>query len=140
MNTVLKNIVAFGCGIVFSLGLLIAQMTNPQKVLAFLDVAGQWDPSLALVMAGALITLGLLQRFVIFRRSAPLLAPKFQLPEDTAIDRRLLFGAAIFGVGWGMLGFCPGPVFVAISYQPLQTLLFLIAMCVGIRMYSWLHG
>lgn len=136
----LKNIVAFTCGLIFSLGLVIAQMVNPQKVLAFLDVAGQWDPSLALVMAGALMTLGLLQRFIIFRRPAPLLALKFQLPENAAIDRRLLIGAAIFGLGWGLLGFCPGPAFAAMSLQPLQTLLFLIAMCLGIKIFSWLHG
>lgn len=136
----LKNVVAFTCGLIFSLGLVIAQMVNPQKVLAFLDVAGQWDPSLALVMAGALTTLGLLQRFIIFRRLAPLLALKFQLPEDATIDCRLLVGAAIFGLGWGLLGFCPRPAFVAMSIQPLQTLLFLIAMCVGIKIFSWLHA
>jgi uncharacterized membrane protein YedE/YeeE len=96
---------ALFCGTLFGLGLTLAQMTNPEKVLGFLDVAGHWDPSLALVMAGALTTLALMQRLA-RRRSAPILASSFNEPKKARIDVRLLTGAALFGIGWGLSGHC----------------------------------
>ncbi len=133
----LKNIVALLSGIIFSLGLVVAQMVNPAKVLGFLDIAGDWDPSLALVMAAALLTLGLLQHFYIFKRTAPLYEERFHLPKNDVIDKRLLLGAAMFGLGWGIIGFCPGPALVALSLKPLPALLFINAMGLGIHLYGW---
>ncbi len=129
----LRNLSALGCGLLFSAGLIVAQMVNPQKILAFLDVAGSWDPSLALVMAGALLTLGLLQ-YWIFKRAAPLFEQNFQCSDNKTIDLSLIIGAAVFGLGWGIVGFCPGPAIVAIMFQPLEALSFVVAMAVGMRM------
>ena len=95
-------------GFLFGLGLVIGGMSNPAKVLNFLDLAGSWDPSLAFVMAGALAVTFIGYKLV-FRQPRPLLAARFHLPELKQIDRRLVLGAAIFGVGWGLSGFCPGP-------------------------------
>ena len=101
---ILINLIA---GILFGLGLLVSGMANPAKVLNFLDLAGMWDPSLAFVMAGA-IAVTLPGYRLVFRRSAPLLSDRFRLPTSTAIDYRLILGAAVFGIGWGRSGFCPG--------------------------------
>src|SRR5262245_65236339 len=95
-------------GIVFGLGLVISGLANPAKVLNFLDVAGTWDPSLAFVMGGAVATTWLGYRLVL-ARPKPVCDTRFHLPTSTAIDRRLLAGAAVFGVGWGLAGYCPGP-------------------------------
>ena len=134
----LKNLSTLFCGILFGLGLVISQMVNPVKVLGFLDIAGHWDPSLALVMAGALITLGLAYRLII-RRPAPILEQSFHLPDSTRIDARLLIGAALFGVGWGLSGFCPGAAIAAIGYGQAEALLFTLAMCVGIWLFRLIH-
>jgi hypothetical protein len=133
-----KNFSALFCGILFGLGLVISQMVNPVKVLAFLDIAGQWDPSLALVMAGALITLGFAYRLII-RRPAPILEPRFHLPAAARIDARLLIGAALFGVGWGLSGFCPGAAIAAIGYGRAEALLFTLAMVGGIWLFRLIH-
>lgn len=127
----LKNLSALFCGTLFGFGLVISQIVNPSKVIAFLDVAGHWDPSLALVMAGALITLGLAYR-LIFRRFTPMLDQSFHLPDSVHIDAQLLIGAALFGIGWGLSGFCPGAAIAAIGYGRIEALLFTLAMCVGI--------
>jgi uncharacterized protein len=104
-------------------------MTQPLKVIGFLDVTGRWDPSLALVMVGALLVHGLLYR-VIVARPAPLLAPRFHLPRRRDIDRRLVAGAALFGVGWGLGGYCPGPGLASVT-TGLQPLVFVAAMAAG---------
>lgn len=122
------------CGFVFGLGLAVSQMVNPAKVLAFLDIFGDWDPSLALVMGGALaVTL------IFFRRisstSAPLLDTHFRLPSKTRIDRRLLGGATIFGLGWGMIGYCPGPALASIASGATAPLIVVGSMILGF----WLH-
>jgi len=134
----IKNLSTLFCGTLFGLGLVISQMVNPAKVLAFLDVAGQWDPSLALVMAGALTTLGLAHKLIL-RRPAPVLEQSFHLPRATRIDARLLTGAALFGVGWGLSGFCPGAAIAAIGYGQAEALLFTLAMCVGIWLFRLIH-
>ena len=130
---------ALFCGIVFGLGLSVSQMINPQKVLGFLDVAGNWDPSLALVMAGALLIAGVLQ-IMIFRRPVPLLEPDFHLPKTTAIDTPLVTGAAVFGIGWGLSGFCPGPAISALSSGVPESYVFTADMFAGMCLFQILHG
>jgi uncharacterized membrane protein YedE/YeeE len=107
-------VAAFASGLVFALGLVFGGMTQPSKVVGFLDVAGGWDPSLAFVMGGALLVHGLLRPLAMMR-PRPVLAGSFSLPTLKDIDRNLLVGAAIFGVGWGLAGFCPGPALVALG-------------------------
>lgn len=126
-------------GILFGLGLAIAQMTDPQKVKDFLDIAaissGGWDPSLAFVMGGGVIVFFI--GFRLFgRRAAPVAAPAFSLPTRSRIDAPLIAGSAIFGVGWGIAGFCPGPAIADVALVPGSALLFLAAMIAG----SWLTG
>jgi uncharacterized membrane protein YedE/YeeE len=134
----LKNLSALFCGILFGLGLVISQMVNPAKVLGFLDITGNWDPSLALVMAGALVTLGLAYRLILIRE-APIMEQNFFLPSAVGIDARLLIGASLFGIGWGLSGFCPGAAIAAIGYGHIETLLFTLAMCVGIWIFKLIH-
>ena len=117
-------------GTLFGLGLSVAGMIDPAKVLNFLDITGHWDPTLAFVMGSALmVTLPVYQ--LVKRRTKPLLAPKFRLPTSTQIDRRLLVGAAIFGIGWGTAGLCPGPAIAALSSAQWPVLGFVVAMVVG---------
>ena len=126
---------AFACGLLFAIGLIAGGMTQPSKVVAFLDVAGAWDPSLALVMGGALATHALLRRFVL-RRSRPMFAATFSLPSQVDIDARLLVGAAMFGAGWGLGGFCPGPAIVALGGGMQATLVFVPAMLAGMLLHD----
>lgn len=126
----MRNAVAFFCGLVFGLGLLISGMSNPQKVLNFLDLAGTWDPSLAFVMAAAVAVTAAGYHFV-FRRAKPVLADEFSLPGNGRIDARLLTGAALFGIGWGLVGFCPGPAVVALPFLNPNALIFFAAMLAG---------
>jgi uncharacterized membrane protein YedE/YeeE len=118
-------------GLIFGIGLVISGMANPAKVQNFLDLAGTWDPSLAFVMGGAVIVTFLGYRLA-FRQGAPLLADRFRLPTKTEIDVRLLWGAALFGVGWGLGGYCPGPALTALSLLAEGTLAFVPAMLVGL--------
>jgi hypothetical protein len=127
MRTVLS---AFVCGFVFAVGLVVGGMTQPGKVIGFLDVFGAWDPSLAFVMGGAVATHAMLRPLVI-RRGAPVFAARFSLPTLTAIDGRLLAGAALFGVGWGIAGFCPGPAIVATGAGATRAIVFAVAMLAG---------
>ena len=121
----------FLSGLVFGLGLVISGMANPAKVLNFLDLAGTWDPSLAFVMGGATLTAFIGYRLV-WRRAAPLLGPSFDIPKAAAIDRPLLTGAALFGIGWGIGGFCPGPAWTALPLLAPGTLVFVPAMLAGL--------
>jgi uncharacterized membrane protein YedE/YeeE len=129
---------ALFCGILFGLGLTLTQMTNPEKVLGFLDIAGQWDPSLALVMASALTNLALVQQLA-RRRSAPMLAASFNEPKASRIDAPLLAGAALFGAGWGLSGICPGPAIAALSYGRIEIYVFTAAMFAGMGLFQRLH-
>lgn len=121
----------FLAGLVFGLGLVISGMADPAKVLNFLDLAGTWDPSLAFVMAGATVTAFIGYRLV-WRRSVPVLEPRFDLPTNARIDRPLILGAALFGIGWGIGGFCPGPAWTALPLMAPGTLVFLPAMLLGL--------
>ncbi len=125
-------------GAIFGLGLSFSQMTNPEKVLNFLDVFGQWDPSLILTM-GAAILVTTVGYSVVLHRGA-LLSGKLHLPTRSDIDRRLLFGSATFGVGWGIAGYCPGPVIAGFSNSLTEPVVFLTAMLVGSQLERlWLQ-
>jgi uncharacterized membrane protein YedE/YeeE len=123
----------FLAGMTFAVGLGIAGMTQPGKVVGFLDVAGSWDPSLAFVMAGAVSVYGGLYRLIL-RRGRPLLSPTFATTTRSDIDARLVAGAALFGVGWGLAGYCPGPSIVSLAIGELPVLVFVAAMLVGMRL------
>jgi len=118
------------CGFIFGLGLLISGMTQPTKVLGFLDIFGAWDPSLAVVMAAALAVSGV--GYVLARqRAQPVLAPKFDLATKTTVDAPLIAGAAMFGLGWGLVGLCPGPALENLATLSPQVIVFCIAMAAG---------
>jgi uncharacterized membrane protein YedE/YeeE len=117
-------------GIVFGLGLVISGLANPAKVLNFLDFAGAWDPSLAFVMAGAVAVTAIGYRLVL-TRPGPMLDSQFHLPQAAAIDGRLLGGAAVFGVGWGLSGYCPGPAVTALAFLSPSTVVFVVGMLAG---------
>ena len=129
----MKGIAALLCGIVFGVGLAASGMTNTAKVLGFLDLFGTWVPDLAFVMGGAVCVTLVAFRFVL-KRDTPLLAPRFSLPTNTAIDSRLLTGSAIFGIGWGVYGYCPGPAISALVYLDSKTVIFVIAMLAGMTL------
>jgi uncharacterized membrane protein YedE/YeeE len=131
MRQALAAVVA---GLLFGLGLTVSQMANPAKVLGFLDLAGDWDPSLAFVLAGAVGTAAFGFRLV-QRAGRPLLAPAFRLPSASRIDRPLLLGAAIFGIGWGLVGFCPGPALAALGLDGLPVPIFILAMLAGMLLH-----
>lgn len=131
----MRVLAALLAGLVFGLGLALSQMTNPAKVLAFLDVFGAWDPSLLFVMGGALGVAALGYRFA-FGRDRPLFAPAFQLPAKREIDARLLGGSALFGVGWGLTGLCPGPALAAVSFGGPALWVFLLSMAAGMALYE----
>lgn len=120
-------------GLIFGIGLVISGMANPAKVQNFLDLAGTWDPSLAFVMGGAVVVTFIGYRLA-FKRGAPVLDTEFHLPAKTAIDGRLLAGAAVFGIGWGLAGFCPGPAVTSLLLAAKGTLIFVPAMIVGLAL------
>ena len=126
-----RNVAAFVSAFLFALGLGIGGMTQPAKVVGFLDFAGAWDPSLVLVMGGAVVVYGIGYRLVV-RRPAPLLSSFFQLPRARRPDGRLIAGAAIFGVGWGLAGLCPGPALASIATGSFGVVVFVGAMLIGI--------
>jgi uncharacterized membrane protein YedE/YeeE len=124
------------CGFIFGMGLLVSGMVNPAKVLGFLDLFGAWDPSLALVMAGAtgVAAVGFI---LTKKRSASLLGEPLQAPNNRSIDARLLLGSLTFGVGWGLAGFCPGPALVALGAGEPKALLFVAAMLLGMSAFDY---
>lgn len=134
----LRRFFEFLAGLLFGLGLMLAGMTDPAKVLAFLDLAGAWDPSLALVMGGG-IAVGLGAFTVAKGRSKTLLGTAIFLPQGVAIDRRLIGGSALFGVGWGLAGFCPGPALVSLGFGDAKVWVFVAAMVAGMLVFEWLE-
>jgi uncharacterized membrane protein YedE/YeeE len=131
-----KAVIASGvAGVVFSLGLGLAGMTDPANVQGFLDFTGDWRPALAFVMGGAIAVHGL-SRFLVMRRRAPLLEPSFSVPSPSAVDARLLVGSALFGVGWGLSGYCPGPAFTSLAAGTVDALTFVAAMLGGMRLFA----
>lgn len=128
------NLVALFSGLIFAFGLGIGGMTMPSKIVGFLDVAGAWDASLAFVMGGAVLCYAIIYR-VALRRGTPLLAPAFAIPSRRDIDAPLITGAALFGIGWGLGGFCPGPAIVSLAWLDRRVLLFAGAMCLGMLLH-----
>ncbi|SDM28534.1 hypothetical protein SAMN05216360_101437 [Methylobacterium phyllostachyos] len=129
-----KTASAFAVGLLFGLGLLVSGMADPAKVLAFLDVTGRWDPSLALVMAGAVAISAAGYRLA-RRRGRPLLAPRLDVPTRRDLDGRLFAGAAIFGLGWGLAGLCPGPALTILTLAPAEAVTFVAAMVAGMLLF-----
>jgi uncharacterized membrane protein YedE/YeeE len=126
----MRTVVHFALGLIFGLGLVVSGMVNPAKVQNFLDIFGTWDPSLAFVMAGA-VAVAFAGYRLASRNARPVLDDRFHLPETTAIDRGLVLGAAVFGIGWGLGGYCPGPAFTGVSLLAPGTIVFVPAMLVG---------
>ena len=124
-----------GAGLVFGLGLVVSGMSNPAKVLAFLDLAGPWDPSLAMVM-GSAVAVGAVGFAFARRRVTSMLGLVMRLPTGSVIDRRLAMGAAAFGVGWGLVGLCPGPALVALSTGSREAIIFVSAMLAGMALHK----
>lgn len=122
------------CGLLFGAGLAISDMTNPARVLAFLDLAGAWDPSALFVFAGAL-PVSAAAYLLARRRSAPVFDDRFHVPTVTVIDRKLIAGAVLFGIGWGIAGFCPGPALTAMISGQSGVFLFLAAMLGGMALF-----
>lgn len=132
----MRPLLGFAAGLLFGVGLVVSGMSDPAKVLNFLDVAGTWDPSLAFVMGGALATTFVGYRLV-FLRERPFAMPSFDLPQKRDVDAPLLTGAALFGIGWGIGGFCPGPAFTALPLGAPGTLVFVPALLVGLVLGAW---
>ncbi|MEY3200499.1 MAG: hypothetical protein RIR70_49 [Pseudomonadota bacterium] len=127
--------IAFICGLIFGIGLLLAGMANPAKVQGFLDLAGRWDPSLAFVMGGA-IAVGLVAFQVAKKRGTTLLGTPMQLPTRRDIDARLIGGSLVFGAGWALAGFCPGPALTALGAGSVPALIFVVAMLAGMGLFE----
>jgi uncharacterized membrane protein YedE/YeeE len=135
----MKLVTALLVGLLFGLGLIVSGMSDPGKVLGFLDLAGQWDPSLALVM-GAALAVGLLAMPFAASMPASLLGEPMRLPTATRIDRRLVLGALTFGAGWGLAGYCPGPALASLAYGGKQALVFCLAMLGGMVVFALLEA
>ena len=134
-----KIVVALTSGIIFGLGLSLSQMMNPEKVISFLDISGDWDPSLAFVMMGALAVTFISFKWVL-SRSEPLLESDFHLSKRKKIDKSLLAGAAIFGIGWGMSGFCPGPAVASLGLGSIEAVVMVFSIYIGFFCQKWLGG
>jgi uncharacterized membrane protein YedE/YeeE len=126
---------AFAAGLLFGVGLIVSGMTDPSKVIGFLDLAGAWDPSLAFVMAGAILV-GLAAYGYARRRTAAFLGGAMRLPDARHIDRRLVLGSLVFGIGWGLAGFCPGPALVSLGSGQDKAMVFTLAMLAGMAAYE----
>jgi uncharacterized protein len=135
----MTRISEFAIGLLFGWGLLISGMTDPGKVIGFLDLAGDWDPSLAFVMGGAVLV-GLVGFALAKKRTTSILGQAIHLPSSTGIDRRLVIGSMTFGAGWGLAGFCPGPGLVAMGAGQPEAVLFVMAMIAGMLLFEVLTG
>lgn len=124
-------------GLLFGAGLTLSGMTDPRRVRGFLDLFGNWDPTLAFVMGGAVIVMALAWRLR-NRMAAPVFGEKFSLPDRSDIDARLIIGSALFGIGWGIAGLCPGPAVASLALAPMDVLPFVVAMLVGMGLHRLL--
>ncbi|HIL91697.1 MAG: YeeE/YedE family protein [Cycloclasticus sp.] len=131
MKTVISALMA---GIIFGVGLALSGMVDPNKVINFLDVTGNWDPSLMFVLGGGVITTTLAYRFI-FAQGKPLFDDDFHLPTLLKIDSKLLFGSILFGIGWGLIGYCPGPAVASIGFNPEEPLIVVVSMLAGMLVY-----
>ena len=131
----MNKLVALFCGTIFGIGLVISQMVNPAKVLGFLNVFGEWDPSLAFVMIGALVVSSPL--FHLFKnKEKPIFYTSFSISENKEIDKRLIFGSILFGAGWGLAGLCPGPAISSIALLNISSVTFVFSMLIGFYIAS----
>jgi len=135
-TSVFSNASEYLIGVLFGLGLMISGMTNPAKILAFLDLSGAWDPSLIFVMGGAVLV-GLIAFYLAKNRTQSFLGGAMHMPTRRDIDRPLLIGSAMFGLGWGLAGFCPGPALVSLGSGELKSLAFVIAMLGGMLLFDF---
>jgi uncharacterized protein len=133
------RICEFFVGLLFGLGLIVSGMTDPGKVIGFLDLFGAWDPSLAFVMGGAIL-LGVFAFAAAKKRTTTFLGTVLRLPQDRNIDARLIAGSAVFGVGWGLAGFCPGPALVSLGTGNVKAMVFVLAMLGGMALYELLEA
>ncbi len=129
----MRALIALGAGALFGMGLALSGMIDPHRVQAFLDLFGAWDPTLAFVMAGALLPMAIAWR-VRARMAKPLAGETFAIPDATGIDARLCLGAVLFGIGWGLGGLCPGPAFAALALAPFDAAIFVFAMLAGMAL------
>ena len=134
----MQILVTFTLGLLFGIGLILSGMIDPSKVLGFLDVAGDWDPSLAFVMGGAVLV-GTIAFGLAARRSRTWLGASLRLPTATVIDRRLVLGSTLFGIGWGLAGYCPGPALVSVTVGGTKPLVFLVSLLAGMAIYELLE-
>lgn len=137
MRTTRRLIPVLVAGTLFGAGLTVSSMTDPQRVRGFLDVFGQWDPTLAFVMGGAVVVMATAWRLQ-GHMGHPLFAEKFVLPGRSDLDARLIGGSALFGIGWGLSGLCPGPAITSLALAPFAVLPFVVAMLVGMAIYRLL--
>ena len=138
-NLIIRNMLALLLGSLFAVGLLMSGMANPQKVLNFLDIFGDWDASLAFVMLGAILVAFLPFQYAL-RTPQTLTHEPIELPTNTAIDRRLIIGSVLFGMGWGLAGICPAPALTLIGLGYMQSLYFAAAMLAGMLLYRYCSG
>ncbi len=131
----MKNLTSLISGIIFGLGLTVSGMVNPAKVIGFLDVAGAWDPTLIFVMGGAMIPMFIAWAFS-KKMSAPVAESEFKLPTLGSIDKKLVTGAATFGIGWGLVGICPGPGLAAVTFGETGVVIFVAAMIAGMAIFK----
>ena len=132
----MRNLIALFAGLIFSIGLSLSEMINPDRVLGFLDLFGHWDPALAFVLGGAVVVTMITFRFIL-KRTHPLLDKEFYLPAKESLDFALIAGAVLFGVGWGLYGYCPGPALAAISYLEPMNGLFVVSLLAGTLAARW---
>jgi uncharacterized membrane protein YedE/YeeE len=135
---ILEMVSALATGMLFSAGLIVSGMVNPRKVQGFLDLFGRWDPSLALVMAAA-VAVGLVGFRWTSGRAQSALGLPMRMPSNRGVDRRLIVGATVFGIGWGLAGFCPGPAVVALAGGSTKAVLFALAMLAGMALFEWME-
>ncbi|MGZ8097176.1 MAG: DUF6691 family protein [Methylosarcina sp.] len=133
------NLTALICGLLFGIGLSLSQMINPEKVLNFLDITGNWDPSLLFVILGALAVATVSFR-AILKHPSPVLAERFQVPSKRSIDATLIVGSALFGIGWGMSGYCPGPAVTGLGLYSLEAVITVGAIILGFIAFDKLFG
>jgi uncharacterized membrane protein YedE/YeeE len=131
----MKLVLSFASGLIFGLGLILSGMGNPAKVLGFLDLAGNWDPSLMFVMVGG-IAVGFVAFRIGGRQALSVLGQPMQIPTSKQIDPRLVVGSALFGIGWGLAGICPGPAFVLLGFGAIKGLVFVLALLVGMILFE----
>ena len=139
MKSAFSVIGAFFGGVVFAVGLGIGGMTEPQNIISFLDIFGEWDPSLAFVMLGAVGSYAILFRLVIKYQAAPLGGSEFFIPSNKVIDKKLIFGSSLFGIGWGITGLCPGPGLASLSSGQAYGFVFVVMVVVGIFLAGYIE-